>query len=122
MSEEVNELVVNGRKIVKRKNFASPLRVFWKSIGNMDDDELVERHFELQMNTKQLGALDGDIQKNKEEKVMRGLKNGKSTGLDGILYEMYKNGGIKVVDILVKLFNAVWRDERVPKKWNIRWT
>ena len=23
-----------------------------------------------------------------------------------------------MVDMLVKLFNTVWRDERVPRKWN----
>ena len=34
------------------------------------------------MNTKQLSALDEDIQRNEVEKVMTGLKDGKSTGLD----------------------------------------
>ena len=42
----------------------------------------------------------------------------KVTRIDGIPYGMYKYGDDRVVDMLLKLFNTVWKDERVPEKWN----
>ena len=31
---------------------------------------------------------------------------------------MYKYGGRKIVNMMLNLFNAVWKDERVSEKWN----
>ena len=31
---------------------------------------------------------------------------------------MYKNGGEVVIDIMTELFNQVWEEEGVPRRWN----
>ena len=118
VNDGVTELVVNGKKVSKKEDIAAAVKVFWESMSNMNEDEQIERQFVLQMNTKQLGAMDDELQRDEVEKVLKCLKNGKSTGIDGVPYEMYKYGGKKVVDMLLKLFKIVWRDERVPKRWN----
>ena len=59
-----------------------------------------EREFELRMRTKELNALDEDLQRWEVERVLKGVKNGKSTGMGGIPYEMYKHGGKQIVDMM----------------------
>ena len=76
------------------------------------------RDFALKIKTKDLSSIDCEIQRGEIEELLKCLKNGKATGMDGIPYELYKYGGEKVVDVLWCLFNEVWREERVPKKWN----
>ena len=51
-------------------------------------------------------------------------KNGKAAGLDETPYEMYKNRGEGLIDIMTVLFNCVWEEEKVLRKWNVvqRWT
>ena len=50
--------------------------------------------------------------------MFKNLKNGKAAGMDGIPYELYKYGGEKVMDMLWSMFGEVWREEKVPRKWN----
>ena len=49
---------------------------------------------------------------------MRRQKIWKAAALDGIPYEMYKNGEEVVIDRMTELCNQVWEEERVPRMWN----
>ncbi len=45
---------------------------------------------------------------------LKRLKNGKTTGLDGIPAELYKGGNDALTDVLLKLFNQIWDSETLP--------
>ena len=45
------------------------------------------------------------------------MKNGKSSGIDEIPAELYKEGGEWIIDELVKLFNDIYKTKSVPKEW-----
>ena len=114
----VSELMVNEDRVNDRKDIANAIKEFWEKIGNMNMDDRNEREFELKIETKDLSSLDSVIQRIEIERVLKGLKNNKATGMDGIPYEFYKHGGERIVDMLWNLFREVWREERVPQKWN----
>ena len=47
------------------------------------------------------------------------MKAGKAAGPSGIVIEMIKAAGEKMVDSLVTLFNTIIKDGVVPKDWNM---
>ena len=51
------------------------------------------------------------------EKAIAKLKNGKASGVDGVIGEIVKYGGEDMVRALVMLFQEVWRREKIPKEW-----
>jgi len=59
-----------------------------------------------------------DIMKEEVEKVLRGMKNGKSPGEDGLNAEMFKWGGEKIKEKLAKLFSMCLRKREIPRSWN----
>ena len=106
VKDGVTELVVNGKKVNKKKEIAAAVKVFWESMSNMNEDKQIESKFVLQMNTKQLCAMNDELQRDKAEKVLKCLENWKSTGIDGVPYEMYKYAGNKVVNMSLKLYEG----------------
>ncbi|MCG8429717.1 MAG: reverse transcriptase family protein [Candidatus Omnitrophica bacterium] len=52
-------------------------------------------------------------------KAIKGLKNGKSCGVDGILNEMIKASNPEVVPLLVKLFNSIFSSGYYPSAWRL---
>ena len=50
-------------------------------------------------------------------KAVRGTKNNKSSGMDGVTNEMMKYGGESVVKWLVRVFNICWDKRVVPEDW-----
>lgn len=53
------------------------------------------------------------------EEALLQLKNGKSPGHDKITSEMVKNMGEDGTRLLLEIFNKVWKEERIPKDWEI---
>lgn len=51
--------------------------------------------------------------------AIRSLKNNKAAGPDGIHAEMLKHGGSTLQQHLLKLFQTVWHEERVPSDWGL---
>ena len=45
------------------------------------------------------------------------MKGGKTAGLDGTVVEMLKNGGINVIDWLLRIFNRCMEAESMTEKW-----
>jgi len=52
------------------------------------------------------------------DKVLRGMKNGKSQGEDGLSAELFKWGGEKMKEKLAKLFSMCLRKREIPSNWN----
>ena len=53
------------------------------------------------------------------DKALTTMKAGKAVGPSGIVIEMIKAAGEKMVDSLVTLFNTIIKDGVVPKDWNM---
>ena len=51
------------------------------------------------------------------EEGLRALANNKSAGLDFILAELLKCGGVAMVDKLTEIASIVWHTVKVPDKW-----
>lgn len=103
------------------------------------DDEILSRwkeHFEniLNKNQPQHGVdlqereegvensgESGDREITVEEvmEAMRRLKRGKTAGHDGITTEMVKNLDRNGVELLTQLFNLAWKNERIPRDWEL---
>ena len=49
---------------------------------------------------------------------VRKLKGGKSPGVDEVMGEYLKSGGVSVIEWLVRLFNGCFRERGVPREWN----
>ena len=50
-------------------------------------------------------------------KAMKGLKNNKSPGPDGIPAEVLKHGGYLLTRRLHQLINTIWSSENIPQEW-----
>jgi hypothetical protein len=51
------------------------------------------------------------------KKAMRNLKNNKEAGTDGILPELIKYGGNKLLNRIYELVRQIWEEERIPEEW-----
>ena len=123
--------MVNSLKEAKQNNIIdsiSPQIWFdWfkklNSVSNVIDNNL-EKEIELVVRNKKdfskkyVESLDQSITKSEIIKASRKLKNGKSTGFDGISNEMIKSIVLtKFCDILVILFNGIMKTSYFPKCW-----
>ena len=61
--------------------------------------------------------LDKEIEKGEIAKCVRKLKNNKTGGSDGIVGELLKYGGSRMVDLLEQLFLVIWQEDIVPRQW-----
>ena len=52
--------------------------------------------------------LDKEIEKDEIAKCLRNLKNSKTGGSDGIVGELLKYGGLRMVDLLEQLFSVIY--------------
>ena len=59
----------------------------------------------------------GDINKTKMIHAIRNMKNNKAAGENAVTTEMLKESGEENIDILVKLFNQMRKNENFPIDW-----
>ena len=115
--ENIESLKVNGECITDRERMKVSIREFWEDVGGVGEVFDVRAEC-VTLERKDANELNERISKQEVEKCVKKQKNGKAAGPDDIPYEFYKNGGEIVVEKMNKLFNQVWMEERVPRKWN----
>ena len=116
-TKDVKGLRVNGEWVTDEKEIKESVKKFWEDIGGVGEI------FDARGECVSLERMNGDelnewIRIDEVKKCVERQSNGKAAGLDEIPYEMYKNGGEVGIERMTDLYNRVWRDERVPKKWN----
>ena len=62
---------------------------------------------------------EGNIEKEEIRRVLRGLKDGKAMGGDGIPNEVWKYGGEEVEEWLWEVCNRVWKGDGWPEEWKV---
>ena len=64
-----------------------------------------------------MNEMDGEIEREEVERAISRMKGGKAPGMDGIAAECIKNGGVAVVEWLVRLFNVCFVLRMAPLDW-----
>lgn len=62
---------------------------------------------------------DQEIQIEEVKEAITKIKLGKAAGYDDISPEMIKNMEERSIEILTKLFNKIWTEEKIPQDWEI---
>ena len=52
------------------------------------------------------------------EIVVKLLRNGKSTDLEGLTNELFKYGGLSFKTVLLQLLNTIKNNKDTPESWN----
>ncbi|XP_063857805.1 uncharacterized protein LOC135099405 isoform X1 [Scylla paramamosain] len=113
----VERLKVEGVVITEKDGIREAIKGFWEEVGGVGEMFSVREEC-VTLERKNADELDERISRDEVERCVRRQKNGKAAGPDDIPYEFYKNGGEVVIDRMTELFNRVWDEERVPRKWN----
>ena len=94
----------NKEEIIKIfENFYRKLYYSEEKLGNEDSEEN--------------DVIVPDVMK-EVDKILRGMKNGKSPEEDGLTVEVFKWGGEKMKEQLAKLFSMCLRKREIPSSWN----
>ena len=80
-------------------------------------------HEEAALQTLEDAYVDPDsnnleINKDEVRKAINKLKNKKAPGIDTITAEVIKAGGEEMVDMLLKIFNNIWNNEKSPRDFS----
>ena len=116
-----------------------PMSVIKDKQGNTHADkkrgtEMLEKHFSAHLNTAfhhqspppAIDEIPGppeeaddlpSISLEEIEQAVKNMKNRKAPGIDNITAEVLKAGGKPMAEMLHKIFNAIWVQERTPKNW-----
>ncbi|KAJ3659052.1 hypothetical protein Zmor_010761 [Zophobas morio] len=89
---------------------------YFEKLFNGDNDRVtvVERE-------EKYGEVEGkELQREEVMKVIRRLKNNKSSGEDMILAELIKYGGRVIYEEICQLVAVVWDKEEMPSEWSKR--
>ena len=87
-----------------------------KGENNENDADVFEANINMQ---QQNDALNIPITKNEIEKAIKNIKNNKASGEDLIINEYLKHSAPKMIQLYVKIFNAVFDSGKLPEKWII---
>ena len=84
---------------------------------NKASDRVVLQEAEALESTPNFSNLDFLVKSGEIEKVVKSLKNGKSSGIDQIQNEMIKSGLNTLIKPMTKLFNLVFSSGNYPSLW-----
>ncbi|KAK4328209.1 hypothetical protein Pmani_001329 [Petrolisthes manimaculis] len=116
-TESVDILKVNGICITDKEEMRKAIKELWENIGGVGEVTDI-RGENVTLEWKDAEELNVRISREEVERYVKREKNCKAAGPDDIPYEMYKNGGEFMIEKMTELFNKVWEEERVPKRWN----
>ena len=113
----VESLKVNGELVTDKKKMKECIKDFWEEIGGVDEVQ-ISKVDAVTLERKDSEELNEKISKKEVEECVRKQKNAKAAGPDEVPYEFLKFGGDMVIEKMTELYNCVWEEERVPRKWN----
>ena len=103
------------------------LQNHYQDLGKSSEDDVFDEEWRQEVENKAEecsnmshsvdGDLDGEIEQAEIARCLRSLKNNKTGGSDGLVGELMKYGGMRMIDLLRQLFSVVWHEEIVPPQW-----
>ena len=112
------KLPINGADGKPLKSFAEQAerwKEHFQTILNCDEPDNIHDFSNVQVD--ELKIEEGEITTDEVLRVIKELKNGKSSGVDGIQAELLKNGGEEMINRITRLCNQVWKMGIVPRDW-----
>ena len=102
-----------GEPLLEEGEVADRWREYFEELLNVEEEEEY-----APMEGGRRGRLGGEerIDENEVRRAISSLKNGKSPGCDGLNNELYKTGE-GMVKWLTKIFNKIWRENKIPSEW-----
>ena len=105
--------------MVDKEEVSKRLAVYFKGLFNVNDDRVVTI---LAVGNGRgmpwCERCDEAICCDEINENVKKLKGGKSLGVDEVMGEYLKSGGVSVIEWLVRLFNGCFRERGVPREWN----
>ena len=109
----------DGRMLIEKDAVRKRWAEYFERLLNVEEDrepEIVAVGREQRMNV--LGELnEALITREEVQEAVREVKVGKAAGLDGCAAECVKNGGVTVVEWLLRLLNVCFLSSMVPIDW-----
>ena len=105
----------DGKPVKSFAEQAERWKQHFQAILNCQEPDNIHDFSNVQV--EELAIEDGEITTDEVLRVIKKMKNGKSSGLDGIHAELLKNGGEEMVKRITRLCNQVWKMETVPRDW-----
>ena len=96
-----------------KQQIVNEIKRFWEEIGCMNE-ECIQLNGNVSLSKHEAENMDEKISVDEVKKVTQHLKNCKAAEIDGVPYEMYKNGGECMYERLADLYNVVWNVYRMP--------
>lgn len=105
-------------KITATNILSQRMKKYFKDIINTNQT-MREQEEENETNTESADEQDQRINIEEIEETITKVKLGKTVGHDNVTSEMIKNLEERSVEIITKLFNRIWTEERRSEDWEI---
>lgn len=104
----------NDSLLTETEEIAERWREYFKDLLNVPNHQVIDVNQEREFENSE----DEDyITVEEVKRAMKKMKNGKSPGDDGLPVEIFKAGGVSIIEQLVKIYNTAYIREAVPSDW-----
>lgn len=117
-----NTMQVKSKKGIMLREEAEIMerwREYFSELLNEGNEEGVENGEEIHFELEEESAENEDIKVEEVREAIFMMKRGKAAGSDGITAEMLQNLGEGGVNMLTELCRKVWKEEKIPKDWEV---
>ena len=114
--QKITEIIVENTIIAGEENIKQEIGRFWHQLCNSVRN--VPLNPNLILPRKEIPNFNHEFSKTEIKAYLKNLKNNKAAGNDDIPYEIYKNGGEPIIEMLYNLYKSIWVNEKVPTYWN----
>ena len=108
----------NGNMLMTEEEVNGRWANYFESLLNVTDDR--EARVTAVGNGRRMPGgvkCDDEIEYEEVYEAVRKMKGGKSAGIDEIVAEYLKKGGVAMIEWLVRMFNGCFREGRIPREW-----
>ena len=119
-----------GKMVSSSKGKREVLVEHYRKLGTPTTNDNFDSEFEKEINSwaeenversrrerSDIDGLQGEFTREEVEDCVAKLRNRKAAGADGIVNELLKQGGEGMINMLVRIFNWIWKHEYAPKRW-----
>lgn len=112
-----------GTIITKEEDIMKRWKEYFQELMDVQDvgerGENREKETSLDIEESDKDEINVDITEEELEIALRKMKHGKSPGHDKITTEMIKKMGIEGKNILLTMYNKIFKEEKIPKDWEL---
>ena len=113
-----HELYIENKISTNTDEQKKYIKEFWEKIGRKKSNDKGKKYRIMMQRRNITKEQNYKITKEDVKKQIKKLKNMKAVGPDGIPNEFYKEGGEKIEEGLLDLFESIDEEEEVPIEWN----